>query len=70
MTNMARIVETDNFGRDDPDESFLAIPNLPVSAAERICEILNDAMNPNGHAHDRYWKAVTVDYKLVPGFEP
>jgi len=63
-----RIVNTDNFGGDYPDEKFVTeIPLLSREAAQKICDILNDSVEDN---HPRYWAAVENDYKLWPGFEP
>lgn len=38
---MARIVETDNFARDYPDEKFVNIPPIPPAVAEHLCELIN-----------------------------
>ena len=62
-----RIVETDNFGRDYPNESFVNIPALPKEDAETVTEIINQAAGPNC---PRYWKVVETGYKLAPKFEP
>lgn len=62
-----RIVETDNFGRDYPDESFLPIPALDWVQAEVVAKIINEAAGENNL---RYWKVVDMNYKLAPGFEP
>lgn len=63
-----RIVETDNFGGDYPDESFVNIPSVSKEHATRICEAINDSCSSD---HDpRWWKIVEDDYKLSPGFEP
>ena len=56
-----RIVETCNFGRDYPEESFLPIPNLSKEDAEAIAKIINDSTSLG---FPRYWKVVPVDYKL------
>lgn len=61
-----RVVETDNFGGDYPDESF-AGPPLSKEAAERAAEIFNGSTRND---HPRFWKVVEDDYKLRPGFEP
>jgi hypothetical protein len=61
-----RIVDTDNFGGDYPNERFL-LWEMPQSACERICGVLNEQAGPNAH---RYYKIVEDDYVLVPGFEP
>jgi len=62
-----KVVETDNFGGDYPNEKFLNIPNVTADAAERICAALNEAVSPD---HPRYWKSVPDEYVLQPGFEP
>lgn len=62
-----KIVETDNFGGDYPDEKFLNLPSLTKEQCERICEAINSAFHEH---HNRYWKTVPDDYKLRPGFEP
>lgn len=56
-----RIVETDSFGRDYPNESFLPIPPLEEEDAKKIAEIINSATDFN---HPRYWMVVPLDYKL------
>lgn len=64
---MAKIVETDNFGSDYPNEKFL-LWAMPHDKAQRIADAINDAA---GEMHDRYWKVVDDDnYKLQPGFTP
>lgn len=64
-----KIVETDNFGGDYPDERF--VQNLPVlhneQAAKNIAAAINAATPDN---HSRYWKVVPENYELQPGFEP
>lgn len=63
---MARIVDTDNFGGDYPNERFLLWP-MPEEAAEKIASILNDYAGENA---PRFYKVVPNDYVLEPGFEP
>jgi hypothetical protein len=63
---VSRIVETDNFGGDYPNEKFLLWP-MPEDKAKRIADAINDAMGDNA---SRYWKVVPNDYKLQPGFQP
>lgn len=60
------VVETDNFGGDYPDESFVG-PPLSEPAANAVAEVLNREAGPNS---ERYYKVVPLGYKLVPGFEP
>lgn len=65
---MARIVNTDNFGGDYPDEKF--VENLPLMTrehAQKVCDAIN---KPFSDLHRRYWKVVPDDYRLLPGFEP
>lgn len=62
-----RIVETDNFGRDYPNESFVPIPPMDESEAKIVAAAINKAASPNS---TRYWKVVDLDYKLAPPFEP
>jgi len=63
-----RIIETDNFGRDYPDESFLPLPNMTSEAANRIADEINLACS--GATASRYWRVVNADYTLQHGFEP
>lgn len=64
-----KIVETDNFGGDYPDEKFLNIPPTTKEAAQNIANAINKELNPVG-AGDRFWVVRPEDYKLQPGFEP
>lgn len=61
------IVETDNFGRDYPDERFICkdIPNKEL--AEIICEAIN---NSKYCSYNRWHIVIDSNYKLQPGFEP
>jgi len=61
-----RIVDTDNFGRDYPNEKFVLWP-LPEEIAKRIADALNDWGGPQSQ---RCYKVVDDDYTLEPGFEP
>ena len=67
-----KIVDTDNFGGDYPDEKFLSFSRehngiqLTEDAAKKICEILNRG----GKYSLRYYKIVPNDYKLQPRFTP
>lgn len=60
------IVETDNFGRDYPDEKFVLFP-MREELAKQISSLINEAAGDNAFRH---WKVVDLDYKLQPGFEP
>lgn len=63
---MARIVETDNYDGDYPDERFVLFSMSEIDA-KRVCEAINFAA---GEHYPRYWKVVDNDYELKPGFEP
>lgn len=63
-----KIVETDNFAGDYPDEKFVNLPCLPPDIANKICELINEACS--GERAPRFWKAVDDDYKLIGGLEP
>ena len=64
---MSRIVQTDNFAGDYPNESFELYPIHPLAAKE-IAAVYNKYYGgPNA---SRYWKVVDNDYELAPAFEP
>ena len=63
-----RIIETDNFGGDYPDERFVNIPSMQPEASQRIAEEINQACS--GATASRYWRVVDNDYVLQSGFEP
>lgn len=62
-----RIVETDNFGRDYPDETFVPIPAMSEEDAKVVADIINRSAGPQSF---RFWKVVDTDYELAPAFEP
>jgi hypothetical protein len=62
-----RIIETDNFDGDYPNEKFLALPSLSEDHAQVVVNAINSGFPEN---HDRYYRVVPNDYELVPGFEP
>jgi hypothetical protein len=63
-----RIVETDNFGGDYPDEKFLNIGLITRETAIEIARLINKELS--GDSCPRYWKVVKMGYELIPGFEP
>lgn len=64
-----KIIETDNFNGDYPNEKFLALPpDMNEAAATEICEAINK--HCSGSHSPRYWRVVAADYVLQPGFEP
>lgn len=63
---MPRVVDTDNFGGDYPNEKFVT-DVVSLEEAERIAAAHNDKMHDSD---PRYYQVVVDDYKLAPGFEP
>ncbi len=63
-----KIINTDNFDGDYPDEYFINIPSLSKENAKNIADILNKECS--GYSASRYWKVVEEGYTLRPGFEP
>ena len=64
---MYRIIETDNFGGDYPDESFVNLPCMTKEHAQNVAKAINEGFPENS---SRYWRVVDEGYKLQPGFEP
>ena len=64
---MSRIVNTDNFGGDYPNESFVLF-QMREDTAKEFAELLNKHFS--GDDAPRYWKVVDNDYELAPAFEP
>lgn len=66
------VVETDNFGGDYPNESFL-IRHVKKDTAKSVADAINKDRNEFEDA-SRYYKVVEDTlknpYKLRPGFEP
>lgn len=62
-----RIVNTDNFGGDYPNESFVGGEFDTAYAAGREAEHLN---GPRNDYAPRYHKVVEEGYILQPGFTP
>jgi hypothetical protein len=61
---MARIVETDNFGGDYPDEKWVLFP-MREDLAKEITKLINKAA---GTESRRFWKVVDSKYELQVGF--
>lgn len=69
------LVETDMFGRDDPDEGFLCIErkngkSRPIFFSERQAKALQEVLNGKSPGKIRWWKVVPEGYELIGGFEP
>ena len=62
-----RIVNTDNFGRDYPNESFTEDGPFETEAE---ASARADELNVGGETNPRYFKVVKLPYDLQPGFEP
>lgn len=63
-----KIIDTDNFGGDYPNERFVEpLPLMSEKQADMLCYLINSFTREN---NNRFWKAVPTDYKLQPGFEP
>lgn len=67
-----KIVNTDNFGGDYPDEKFLTVGNNgALTFGKDHAQKIADALNLYAHSSSsRWWKVVYDDYELQPGFEP
>jgi hypothetical protein len=65
---MAKIIHTDNFAGDYPDEKFVTgLPRLNAEQAKVICDAINSTQP---ETTDRFYVVVDDDYVLQPGFEP
>lgn len=65
---MYRIVDTDNFNGDYPNESFVEDAEFETLA---LAQCTADEMNMGGGPYaSRYFKVVEMPYELQPGFEP
>ena len=62
-----KVIETDNFGGDYPNEQFVVTKSISPELAEAVASELN---RKDGPASPRYHRAVADDYELVPGFTP
>ena len=62
-----RVVETDNFGWDCPNEKFVDVPPMDEEDAKIVADLANKAAGPGAF---RFWKVVEVGYKLAGGFKP
>ena len=61
-----KIIETDNFGRDYPDEKLIA-SGITDPRLGRLMVAGIQTTDPND---PRYYRLVDDDYKLQPGFTP
>lgn len=63
-----KIVDTDNFGGDYPDEKNIAENITNPRLARIMCDALNDK-ECGDHYGARFYKVVEDDYVLEPGFK-
>lgn len=72
MKYIYSVVETDNYGGDYPNESFL-VRHIEKEYAEQIANLMYKAVG-RGQECSRFWKVVKdtyeQPYELKPGFEP
>ncbi len=61
-----RVIDTDNFNGDYPDEKFVG-PTMTEAEAKAFADRLNKAA---GRDAARFYRVVPDDYELQPGFEP
>lgn len=64
-----KIVETDNFGGDYPNETEVKLPWMTKAQADKIAAAINSVHCNDNHS-PRFWRVYPVDYKLQPGFQP
>jgi hypothetical protein len=63
-----RIVNTDNFGSDYPNEFFTEDEPYIL---EELAQLRADELNAGDNDYSpRYYKVVEMPYELAPGFEP
>lgn len=65
-----RIVDTDNFGGDYPDEKFVEGRFDSREAAQARADYLNGPYDDEHFNNSRYFKVVEMPYELQPRFEP
>ena len=67
-----KIIETDNYDGDYPDEKFVNLPTMTEEHATKVADAINDGFNDSKRdiESSRYWRVVKNDYKLRPGFTP
>ena len=68
FTQSYRIIDTDNFGGDYPDEKVVAAGITYKPFADTMAEALCKKYSENGGR--RFYLVVEDDYELKPGFEP
>ena len=64
-----KIIDTDYFDGDYPDEKVIANNIKYEPFANAMCEALNQKFCNSPHSR-RFYRVVPDDYILQPGFEP
>jgi hypothetical protein len=62
-----KIIDTDNFGDDYPDEQVIADNIKDAHLGEIMLKALKGTVGPES---PRYYRLVEDDYILLPGFKP
>jgi hypothetical protein len=76
IEELFKVVNTDNFGGDYPNESFFIDLGMPKSVAQAVAQRLNEGLGHGDPSMDggiepgRIFKIVPMGYELQPGFEP
>lgn len=70
ITKTWRIIDTDNFDGDYPNEQFVAIGIRSEFEAESIALFLNKHAGKHASRYYRVEPHIEISYKLQPGFEP
>lgn len=63
---MFRIIETDNYGGDYPNESFHGPSIRDGERAQKIADLMNEE---GGDRSARWYRVVPAEYRLSPGQE-
>lgn len=69
MSEVFRVVNTDNFGGDYPYEKFVGPEFNTKEEAQKFADEKNGPYERAQYA-SRYFKVVKMPYKLAPAFEP
>lgn len=62
-----KILETDNYDGDYPEELFVNLPDMTEAHANVIAKNINNSFPLD---YPRYWKSVPKTYVLKRGFQP
>ena len=65
-----RIIDTDNFGGDYPNERFVAVRYGSQAEAQAFADAVNAKSGENTSRYFRVVKHIEIAYVLEPGFEP